>query len=334
MKNLSKIVSVALATTIISSVCAGVTSNALTSTKTSLHSTNEVAAIEGLTDIGNGIKLHSREMGTGESTVVFDSGYGDGLSTMSTGTGVPVDNFLGLQKEISKYTRTIAYERTGLGSSSDVGNMEDLSTADIQTLMSGKDIGYNENDFTGNTKTPRDKAINLHKLLEAKNIPGPYVLVVHSIGGHTAIEFAKMYKEELAGVVFLDGTARTGQGTAYNFFNKYDQGMAEDFIKGYGTADGTLSEVLIGENQVRNDEDALRNIPILYLESDQGNVVGGEMGEDWKKLRGPQVKDILSLSNHSEYKLIEGAGHYVHLDKPEEVNKLVVDFVSKLESVK
>lgn len=288
----------------------------------------------GLTDIGNEIELYSREMGEGYATVVFETGYGDGLERMEDSNGELIDSFSALQNSVSKYTRTIAYERTGLGHSTDVGNMSNLSSDDKEILINGGIIDYSKEEFIGMTKTPRDKAINLYKLLKAKNIPAPYIIVNHSIGGYTAIEFAKLYGDELAGVVFVDSTARSATGECIGFFKKYIPEAADMILNQFTSADGTLDEVLMGENQVKHDENALRNIPILYLESDQGNQLGGEMGAEWKALRNPQVQDILSLSNDSEYKLIEGSGHYVHLDKPEETLKAVMDFVYKVEYMK
>ena len=54
---------------------------------------------------------------------------------------------------------------------------------------------------------PRDAAQfakELHALLQNANIPGPYVLVGHSLGGFPVRVFTGMYPSEVAGVVLID----------------------------------------------------------------------------------------------------------------------------------
>ena len=107
--------------------------------------------------LDNGITLNSKEMGQGDATIVFDTGYGNSL-----------DNFSYIQGELSKIAKTLTYDRAGLGESSDTGNMAPLSNSDRETLIRGGIIEYNEADFDGTTKTAKDKAVNLYKLLQAK----------------------------------------------------------------------------------------------------------------------------------------------------------------------
>ena len=47
-------------------------------------------------------------------------------------------------------------------------------------------------------------AKELHTLLQNANVPGPYVMVGHSLGGFVVRVFAHDYASEVAGVVLID----------------------------------------------------------------------------------------------------------------------------------
>lgn len=117
-----------------------------------------------LVDVG-GHRLHIHCTGTGSPTVVIEAGLGD----WSTGWGF-------VQPEVAKTTRVCTYDRAGWGWS-EAGPL------------------------------PRDAAHfaeELHTLLKNANIPGPYVMVGHSLGGLTVRVFVHDYASEVAGVVLID----------------------------------------------------------------------------------------------------------------------------------
>jgi pimeloyl-ACP methyl ester carboxylesterase len=55
-------------------------------------------------------------------------------------------------------------------------------------------------------RTTRDKVDDLHALLRAADIRGPYVLVAYSAGGLVVRLYASMYPDEVAGMMLLDST--------------------------------------------------------------------------------------------------------------------------------
>jgi pimeloyl-ACP methyl ester carboxylesterase len=118
-----------------------------------------------LVDVG-GYRLHINCTGTGSPTVVIEAGLGD-WSTSWGGT---------LQPEVAKTTRVCTYDRAGMGWS-EAGPL------------------------------PRDAAQfagELHTLLQNAHIPGPYVMVGHSLGGLAVLVFAHDYASEVAGVVLVE----------------------------------------------------------------------------------------------------------------------------------
>jgi pimeloyl-ACP methyl ester carboxylesterase len=81
-----------------------------------------------------------------------------------------------VQPEISKLTRVCSYDRSGLG--------------------------FSEPNI--NIKTNVDVADELHRLLKNAGVPGPYVIVGHSLGGFYGRVFAKRYSDEVKGLVLVD----------------------------------------------------------------------------------------------------------------------------------
>ena len=122
------------------------------------------AVVCGVVDVG-GYRLHINCTGTGSPTVVIDVGLDD-WSTM----------WALVQPEVAKTTRICTYDRAGSGWS-DAGPLP-----------------RNAGQF----------AEELRTLLHQANIPGPYVLVGHSLGGLTVRVFTDMYPSEVAGVVLIE----------------------------------------------------------------------------------------------------------------------------------
>lgn len=117
-----------------------------------------------LVDIG-GYKLHMVDQGTGGPTVVIDSGVKCNCLDWSL-----------VQPEIAKFTRVITYDRAGYAWSE-------------------------ESPFD---RTSRNIVEELHRMLKNAGVPGPYILVGHSFGGNNMQLFAKMYPDEVIGLILVD----------------------------------------------------------------------------------------------------------------------------------
>lgn len=113
----------------------------------------------------NGKKQHILDLGKGEPTVVF-----------ITGMNGPLELFDSVQTEISKLTRTLSYDRSGLGKS----------------------------DILDSVRTIDRVTEELNRILETENFKEPYILVAHSYGGAIARYFLHVHPEKVKGVVLVD----------------------------------------------------------------------------------------------------------------------------------
>lgn len=122
-----------------------------------------------LVDVG-GYRLHLFCTGIqigGSPTVVLDASFPGTVSTWAW-----------VQPDVARATRVCAYDRAGLGWS---------------------DRGLEPRDAVHHAQ-------ELHTLLQNAGIPGPYVLVGHSLGGLSVRLYADRYPDEVAGMVLIEGT--------------------------------------------------------------------------------------------------------------------------------
>jgi pimeloyl-ACP methyl ester carboxylesterase len=111
------------------------------------------------------MRLHLSCQGEGTPSVVLDAALGASSISWSL-----------VQPEIARFTRVCSYDRAGFGWS-DAGPMP---------------------------RTARRIASELRMLLNRVRLPPPYLLVGHSFGGIVMRVFARDYREEIAGLVFVD----------------------------------------------------------------------------------------------------------------------------------
>jgi len=136
-------------------------------------------------DLGNGRRLYLECHGAGTTTVILESGLrtrGDNWSRadlLSHG-GEPV------LPEVAKFARVCTYDRPGT------------------TLNPGE---VSRSDAAPMPRTALNVVRDLHMLLHAANVPGPYVMVGHSFGGLFVRLYCALYPEEVSGLVLVDALA-------------------------------------------------------------------------------------------------------------------------------
>jgi pimeloyl-ACP methyl ester carboxylesterase len=250
-----------------------------------------------LVDVG-GHRLHINCTGSGSPTVVIVSGLGD----WSTSWGV-------VQPEVAKTTRVCTYDRSGLGWS------------DASSLPS---------DAAQFTK-------ELHHLLQNANVPGPYVLVGHSLGGFIVRIFAHDYASEVAGVVLVDSMnpkqVTESLSNRLARFSSLEAGLARVGVGRLLLKLGILPSVPPGEeayyplfvrpqsfqttaNEYRGLPDSAAqaaavksfgDLPLIVLTAKLNDNPGWP---EWQP-------ELLQLSSNSQQLFAENSGHVIQDDEPD-----------------
>jgi pimeloyl-ACP methyl ester carboxylesterase len=133
--------------------------------ETLAEATTSNPAPAGRTYLVNGHRLYLNCVGTGAPTVVLFNGLGERTSSWAW-----------VQRRLSSMTRVCAFDRAGQGWSG---------------AAPGRQDGH-------------ELASDLHGLLNAAGISGPYVLAGHSTGGTYALVYAGQYPQQVAGVALID----------------------------------------------------------------------------------------------------------------------------------
>jgi pimeloyl-ACP methyl ester carboxylesterase len=142
-------------------------------------------ACSGLVDIGSSRKLYLECRGTGTPTVVFIAGRTDRATTWQTpqspGAHAPL-----VLPSVAKFTRACAYDRPGT------------------VTIDGTHVEPTSSTPVPQPTTASSGVADLHALLVAAKVPGPYLVVAHSYGGLIGRLFASTYPTDVAGLVLVD----------------------------------------------------------------------------------------------------------------------------------
>ncbi len=143
----------------------------------------------GPVEIGNGRHLYVQCRGRGTPTVILESGYHSSLDPWSQSAVTAPATGPAVLPALADEHQVCAYDRPGTLRSSDPPTLSDRSS---QVAM---------------PRTASEVVTDLHALLDAAHIAGPYVLVGHSLGGLFIRLYAQTYPDQVRGLVFVDAFA-------------------------------------------------------------------------------------------------------------------------------
>lgn len=226
----------------------------------------------------SGKRIAFVRQGVGSPSVVFESGFEGGMETWA-----------GIIDSVALYTSVYAYDRAGYGRS----NLKDPP------------------------HSIKEVAQQLHTNLIAREIPPPYVLVGQSGGALFANMFARLYPDEVKGVLMIDPT----HPDLYDYLRE-NEALIYDLLFDY-----------IGEGQRRYEFDLIKNsstefkdaadfpdVPLIVLMAGRHTTLESEALRE-KMLEFHE--DLKKLSPLGTRYLIEESGHSIHKSDPE----LVVDYI-------
>jgi len=255
-----------------------------------------------LVDIGDR-SLFLSCSGTGSPTVILESGLSD---TSAVWTAV--------QDEVAATTRVCSYDRANVP-----GGASDPSGSPDSTLR---------------LRPASELVADLHGLLTAAAVPGPYVLVGHSVGGLLIRLYAATYPDEVAGMVLVDAThednwARLQEEIGPDLWPQ----AVEQFTQ--AVAAGVLEpldlEATAAEVRDAREDRPLRPMPLVVLTHTQppeaGSLLPGLSVEASERGWREQQADLTTLLPNSRQILAEESGHYIQRDQPDLVVDAITDVI-------
>jgi pimeloyl-ACP methyl ester carboxylesterase len=271
-----------------------------------------------MVDVG-GHRLHINCVGTGSPTVVIDAGWGDWSATWSSS----------VQPAVANTTRVCTYDRAGYGYS-EAGPLP---------------------------RTAEHFAQELHALLREARVPGPYVLVGHSLGGAPVRVFAHEYAPEVAGVVLIESMNPQGvelsaaseppppdslAGVDWILTLPARVGLVRLLAGPLKLADGLSAEganayvaFSVTPRHYQTWIDEGRGIPASLAQAGAITSLGAvplivlSRGRDQDARHQQEQSDLLHLSSDSQQVFAEQSGHNVQLDQPEAAVGAIVAMVQR-----
>lgn len=261
----------------------------------------------GLVDIGDGRHIYLECQGSGSPTVVLEAGFRTRADVWSDDLVQPESPRMMALPGIAQFTRVCAYDRPGTATVLDDGLHP--SRSDPAAMPRNAELSVAE----------------LHALLQAAEIPGPYVLVGHSYGGMLVRLYAAEYPDEVAGMVLVDAFSEgmkdqltPAQWSAYDaIFQPVPPALA-----GYNALEFT--ELDRGVEQVRAAINGvpLREMPLVVLSRGQamampGDLPGGLTGELLENAWTAAQADLARLLPDARHEIATESEHYIQLQQPD-----------------
>ena len=267
-----------------------------------------------MVDVG-GRRMHVHTVGQGEASIVLLPGLG---------VPAPVLDFEPLTQELSQWARVTVVEP----------------------------FGYGWSEGSDSPMLPGDVARDVHTALHGAGVPGPYVLMGHSLAGLYSQKFIETFPGEVSGFVGLDPTNPVTASPP-----------EDDFISGVLTTLARLGGVRVAQ--------AIRGVDSSLLEQGYSrenvdkqamltswNVMSPEMVrqrkstrealEQTKELRFTQDLPVLVFASRDREKREGGealrayagegqchraealdAGHYVHHEQHTRINEVTRAFLTE-----
>ena len=271
-----------------------------------------------LVDIGTH-RLHIWCLGSGQPTVVIDSGLG--------GSSL---EWIKVQRSLAPHVQVCSYDRAGYGWS-EPGPLP---------------------------RTSSRIADELFALLTKADVTGPYVLVGHSFGGYTMQLFANRYPNQTAGLVLVDSShpeqferflappirvnlAPSGRNRIMmlsptppvpaNLPDEVKSMVRTLNLKGEARAamGNELLDFRLSAQQVR-EASALPDVPMVVLTRGKRVWPQNDRGQRMEQLWAQLQVELASRVQRATHIVAESSGHHIHLDQPELVADsvhMIVDLV-------
>jgi pimeloyl-ACP methyl ester carboxylesterase len=241
-----------------------------------------------------GRRLFLRCTGHRSPTVVFEGGL--------------THDWLALQNQLSGFTRVCSYDRPGGPRS--------------------------RSDPAPFPRTARDFVADLHALLRAARVPGPYVLAGHSNSGLFSLLYASTYPRQVAGLVLIDAVHPAYHKRTLAMLKPlvppevWEATRQEAMAVMPRLVDPEGIDIWTSERQTRKAlrHSPLRPMPLVVLTRGHPDGPGGPFVEQEERLWRQLQRELAQLVPGSRH-LITQSGHDIQLEQPELVLDAIRDVV-------
>jgi len=251
--------------------------------------------VEKLINVG-GRKLHCFVYGSGSPAVILISAF-----------ETPQKNWNPVIPDLAAKATVLTYDRAGVGKS----ELGDLPAHGEQA------------------------ARDLHALLEQLALPKPYILVGHSLGGFVARLFASMYPDEMGGLILEENQHEDNLAEMRKLLDGQDlETFDQVLLPGFAAPEHPRTEGdyrQVTREQVKKSK-PLPRVPFVILTvRGRAAAMRGMFSDKAIEAMTKLDEDLMGRLSASvpggRQVMIEGTGHYVHVDKPEALIVPVVEMI-------
>jgi pimeloyl-ACP methyl ester carboxylesterase len=210
--------------------------------------------------------------------------------------------------------------------------------AEITTVVTYDRAGYGESERGELPVHGGQSAADLHALLGELGVPKPYLLVGHSYGGRVARLFAAAYPVETAGLILEEAGHEDLPDAQLAALTGKDRETLAALIAPFRTKvpdPRTETDSMAETVEQLRRCGPLPRVPLVVITSaSRGSglpaVFSPEGQARLDEVALAMQKKLAGLVPGAEHIFVEGAGHNVHLDKPEAVLAPVRAMIARL----
>ena len=241
-----------------------------------------------------------RLLETGDAAFEYvTAGRGKPSVVLINGSGGPIEGWHKIFAAMSEKTTTFAYNRPGLGRSTNPTRPQTVSTM----------------------------VEDLRNLILAVGIPRPWVLVGHSFGGLIANLFARLHPTDVAGIVMLEATAPDDVSLLKQHENALQTGLT--WIVNQLSPLNPNHETLRASQSVAEIAVAPAFPPLpLRIVTGTKPAMAWATNRDLLALRAKHQRSFASLSPLAVLVEASKSGHFPQFTEPELVTSAVLSIVT------
>ena len=274
----------------------------------------------GLVDIGGGRRLWLECRGAGGPTVVLEAGALGRADVWSRDLRQPAGERTMVLPAVAGFARVCAYDRPGT-----------IGTVNPDLDPDGPLFLPSRSDPVPQPRTARDVVADLHALLGAAGVPGPYVLVGHSAGGLFVRLYASTYPDEVVGMVLVDATHEDvwlrfkesltpAQWKEFEALTVVNRELQEAYPEAERLWTAPLEDDASTGQVRRARRDApLRPMPLVVLSHGIpfAPPFPGWPGAEMERTMLALQEDLARLAPNARHVIATESGHDIHQDQPD-----------------